>query len=272
MIIDGVRQVYHVAGQGPVCVAHPGGPGLDWSYLRSPGLEEHFTMVYPAPVGTGGSGPVADYHLATYVRFLAGLIDGLGEDQVHLLGHSHGGFVTQQYALAHQERVAGLTLYSTSPYAGPDFWADGMRRLAAYPARHPDVPEAAEVPAAFQRALAARDDETITREFATALPVYFADFWSRRDAYEPFRAAVRMATAPATAPDPVVFDVRERLGELKVPTVVIAGRHDFLCAPGWTALLADGIPGAEVRWLEGSGHFGHVEQPEEFTEAVLTLR
>ncbi|WP_306216134.1 alpha/beta fold hydrolase [Actinoplanes sp. RD1] len=261
-----------MAGRGPVCVAHAGGPGLDWRYLRSPGLEDHFTMVYLSPVGTGASGAVTDFHLATYVRFLAGLIEELGEDQVHLLGHSHGGFVAQQYALAHQDRLAGLILYSTSPYAGPEFWTEGMSRLAAYPARHPDVPEAAEVPAAFQRALAAPDDETISRELAAALPVYFADFWSRREELEPFRAAIRMSKEPATAPDPVVFDVRERLGELKVPTVIVAGRHDFLCAPGWTALLADGIPGAEMRWLENSGHFGHVEQPAEFTEAVLTLR
>jgi proline iminopeptidase len=57
--VDGIRQVYHVAGRGPVCVAHSGGPGIHWAYLRSPELEERFTMVYLEPVGTGESGRLA---------------------------------------------------------------------------------------------------------------------------------------------------------------------------------------------------------------------
>jgi pimeloyl-ACP methyl ester carboxylesterase len=38
----------------------------------------------------------------------------LGQDRVHVLGHSHGGFVAQQYALDHPDRIAGLVLYDTS--------------------------------------------------------------------------------------------------------------------------------------------------------------
>ncbi len=71
--VDGLRQSYFVAGQGPVCVAHSGGPGLDSVYLRSPELEERFTVVYLEPIGTGRSSRPADpgaYGLITYVRFL----------------------------------------------------------------------------------------------------------------------------------------------------------------------------------------------------------
>src|SRR4051812_48202714 len=50
--LAGVVQRYHVHGSGPVCVAHSGGPGIDWEYLRTPALEEHLTMVYVEPVGT----------------------------------------------------------------------------------------------------------------------------------------------------------------------------------------------------------------------------
>ncbi|MGW4774519.1 alpha/beta fold hydrolase [Nocardia sp. NPDC004278] len=53
---DGVPQRYHVYGGGPVCLAHPGGPGFRWEYLRMPELEEHLTMVYVEPLGTGESG------------------------------------------------------------------------------------------------------------------------------------------------------------------------------------------------------------------------
>jgi len=272
--VEGVRQVYHVAGQGPVCVAHPGGPGLDYSYLCSAELEQHFTMVYLEPAGTGRSGQLKDadgYRVATYVRFLAALVDHLGQPQVYLLGHSAGGFVVQAYALDHLDRVAGLILYSTAPESGPDFWAGATAGLAAYPQRHPDVPEAAAVPESFRQALIAPDDETLSALFASALPVYFADFWRRRSEFASFRAAIRMAKVPALTQDPTPFDVRDRLGELGVPTVVIVGRHDFICGPGWATLLAEGIPDATMRVLEESGHFGHIEQPTEFADAAAQV-
>lgn len=269
-----VRQAYLVAGSGPVCVAHSGGPGLDAGYLRSAELEEHFTVVYVDPLGTGSSGPPAgrdDYRMTTYVRQLAAVVDHLGVGAVHLLGHSYGGYVAQTYALEHPERVAGLVLYSTSPQAGPDFWAQAMAGLASYPQRHPGVPEAAAVPGAFEQALQAEDDAELSRLFAAAVPVYFDDFWARRDEFEPWRAAIRMSAAPATAQDPDPFDLRGRLGKLTAPTVVIAGRADFMCGPGWAAQLAEEIPGAALRILEHSGHFAHVEQPAEFAAAAATL-
>ena len=53
--VDGRALSYHVHGTGPVCVAHSGGPGINWGYLRSEELERHLTMVYVEPVGTGGA-------------------------------------------------------------------------------------------------------------------------------------------------------------------------------------------------------------------------
>ncbi|MEV1331343.1 alpha/beta hydrolase [Micromonospora costi] len=272
--VDGVRQVYHVAGTGPVCVAHSGGPGIEWAYLRTPSLEEHFTMVYVEPVGTGASGRLArrdDYRLDTYVRFLHAVVEHLGVASVHLLGHSHGGFVVQRYALDHPDRVAGLALYDTSPVTGAEFWAEAMAGLAAYPGRHPDRPEAAAVPAAFERAVTATDDDTLSAALGAAIPVYFADFWARRDELAPIQAAVRAWAEPASAQDPTPFDVRDRLGEIVAPTVVIVGAHDFICGVRWADQLHEGIKGSHLVVLADSGHFGHVEQPAEFTAAVREL-
>lgn len=52
VIVDGVRQVYQVAGAGPVCLVHSGGPGVHPEYLRIPALEGHLTMVYVDPIGS----------------------------------------------------------------------------------------------------------------------------------------------------------------------------------------------------------------------------
>jgi proline iminopeptidase len=270
--VEGIRQVYHVAGRGPVLIAHSGGPGLDYAYLRSPELERHFTMVYLEPVGTGASGRLTGpggYRLDSYVRFFTALVDRLGQDRVHVLGHSHGGFVAQQYALDHPDRIAGLVLYDTSPMTGPQFWAAAMAALESYPQRYPDQPAAAGIPAAFQRALAAQDDDTRSSELRAALPVYLADFWARRPEFADLEAGLRGWVQPAEAQDPTTFDIRDRLGEITAPTVVVVGRHDFICGPRFAVVLHRGIAGSRLHVLEHSGHLGHIEQPAEFSRAVV---
>lgn len=269
--VDGVRQVYHVFGDGPVCIALSGGPGIEWGYLRSPGLEQHLTMVHLEPVGTGASGrlPESEYRMDTYVRFLHAVVEHLGQPTVRILGHSYGGFVAQRYALDHPDRVAGLALYDTSPVTGADFWGSAMAQLAAYPDRHPDVPEAALVPAAFQRLGAATTDDDLTAALKEAVPVYFADFWRRRDEFAALVSGIRIWAAPANAADPTPFDVRDRLSEITAPTVILVGRYDFICGPTWAKLLHEGIAAAHLAEFDHSGHFAHLEEPDGFTAAVI---
>ncbi|WP_218009135.1 alpha/beta fold hydrolase [Herbidospora cretacea] len=269
--IDGVRQVFHVAGSGPVCVVHSGGPGIAWEYLRLPALEEHLTMVYLEPIGTGSSGRLddpRDYRIGTYARFLHGVVEHLGEPAVFLLGHSHGGFVVQRYALDHPGRVAGAILYSTSPVTGEEFWGDAMARIAAFPQRLPHRPEAGEIPAAFQRALSAQDDEAYTTSLREILPAYFADYWTHERDLDPMRAALTAWIDPMRGEEPAPFDVREELRSLAVPTLIVSGVHDFFGGTRWARLAHELIPGSRLAVLEESGHMGHLEQPEEFTRVV----
>src|SRR6201999_3784508 len=121
--INGIEQRYHIAGQGPLCIAHPGGPGVDWSYLKMPEVELHLTMLYIEPIGTGASGRLPEhpggYSVERYSHQIAGLVDTLDLADFFLLGHSHGGCVVQQYALAHPDKVAGIIIYSSSAVVGP---------------------------------------------------------------------------------------------------------------------------------------------------------
>ncbi|WP_436533461.1 alpha/beta fold hydrolase [Actinoplanes sp. HUAS TT8] len=260
--VDGVRQVYHVAGRGPVCVAHSGGPGIDWAYLRMPRLEQHYTMVYLEPIGTRDSGRLESYALSTYVDFLAAVVSEIGATQVYVLGHSHGGFVVQQYALDHPEKVAGIVLYDTSPVTGAEFWDSAMAGVIAYASVDPAVP------AAFEKAVTATDDDALSVALRQAVPVYFADFPHRRDEFAAFVAGVRAWAVPQ---DPKPFDVRDRLGEITAPTVIVVGAHDFICGPRWAAMLHDGIAGSRLVELPSSGHFGHIEEPSAFADAVIAL-
>jgi proline iminopeptidase len=64
------------------------------------------------------------------------------------------------------------------------------------------------------------------------------------------------------------WSVMDRLGEIHVPTFVIAGRDDFLFPPESQALLAAGISGARLRIIERAGHNPQAERPAETLGAV----
>ncbi|MFE2067893.1 alpha/beta fold hydrolase [Streptomyces sp. NPDC059467] len=272
--IDGLVQRYHVHGTGPVCIAHSGGPGIDWEYLRMPELERHLTVVYPEPIGSGASGRLPShphgYTRDRYSRYLDALLEHLGVFGVHLLGHSHGGFVAQYHALHRPERLAGVILYDSLPVTGPEHAAETVRQVEAFADRYAGHPGLPEVLAAFQAIPTASDDASYTAVARGLFPAYFADYWGREAEFAPLRAAVRATHISGLDEDlsPILIDDRAGLGGLTVPALVLVGRHDFICGVRWAAELHELIPGSELLILEDSGHFGHIEEPDAFAQAV----
>lgn len=60
----------------------------------------------------------------------------------------------------------------------------------------------------------------------------------------------------------------DRLSEIRVPTLVLAGRHDFQFPPEHQAILADRLPNAQLELIERAGHNAQMERPVEAVEAV----
>lgn len=272
--LAGVVQRYHVHGTGPVCVAHSGGPGIDWEYLRMPALEEHLTMVYVEPVGTASDSRLPThphgYTRERYSTFLEVLINRLGVPEVHLLGHSHGAFVAAYHALYRPERLAGVVLYEGAPVTGPEHGAEAARMVEAFAARHADHPGLPDVLAAFAALSSLSTDEQTTAAARGVLPSYFADYWGDEERLAPFRDAVRATYISGLDEDltPDVIDDRVALKGLAVPALVVVGRHDVICGVRWGRELDELIPDSELLVLENSGHMGHLEEPELFAESV----
>jgi pimeloyl-ACP methyl ester carboxylesterase len=274
VMTDGLVQRYHVYGSGPVCLVHPGGPGVFWEYLRMPDVEQHLTMVYVEAMGTGASGRLAShpngYTRRYYATIVDRLIDHLGQDEVYLLGHSYGGFVAQRYALDHPDRLTGLILFDSSPVTGDEHNAEATRQLHAFAARNADNPELPTVIAAIQSVGSITDDAELTRALRALLPAYFADYWGREAEFTRLRDQVQVAyisNLDAGLGTDVIED-RAALPALRMPTVVIAGRYDVICGVRWAEELHSLIPQSRLEILEKSGHFGHLEEPEAFTLAV----
>jgi proline iminopeptidase len=265
--VDGHLLAYHVHGRGPICIAHPGGPGLDWSYLRMPEVEVGVTVVYLEPVGTGNSARLAtaaEYTKARYVDDLEGVRAAIGLDKLCLVGHSYGGFVAQRYALAHADRLSALVLYDTAARTDAAFVQAVVARAHEFFGTRPWFADAFAAMAAED---SATTDDAITALWPRELPLYFADFDTHAVAYRA-RFSATVTAAPLHAHDRP-FDTRAELPHLHVPTLVVVGRRDFVCSPPFADELHAAIAGSEMVVLEHSGHMGHIEEPQAFAAAVI---
>ncbi len=264
--------VVHVRGKPrvdvPPAIVIAGGPGLAWDYLELPkAIADRTALVHVELVGTGASARLADasgYTRARDVADVEAVRAHFRVDRVVLVGHSYGGFVALEYALAHPDRVAGLVLYDTAASSGEELWEDIRANLQtrAHEAWFADASMA------FSGLPRGHDDASATALFRRAAPLYLHDYDADRSRWDAWltRLHVSYARSHATAE---AFDVRARLGDLRVPTLVIVGASDFVCSPVMARGLVEGIRGAELVVLDRSGHFGHVEQPDAFAAAVI---
>jgi pimeloyl-ACP methyl ester carboxylesterase len=191
-----------------------------------------------APTYTGGD-LVAD---------AVGILEALAIERAHLVGVSMGGAIAQQLAIEHRDRVASLTLISTSPGGpGSDLPppADHVKAAFADPPPDPDWTDRA----AVIDSIIAGD-----RLFAGSLPYD-----------EPAKRALvgqivdRTRDIAASMTNHWILDsdgapTRPRLGDISAPTLVLHGTEDPLFPFGHGEALAAAIPGARLIALERVGH------------------
>lgn len=251
-----------VVGHGyPLLLMH-GGPGLDHTTLDAlEPLAHRFTLVFYDHRGNGRStGAAATMTFDNLVADAEALREMLGFERWAVLGHSFGGHVALEYALRHPERVSHLILMDT--------FGDARRTRESAPAilaRRGYGAGAVEAARRFFGGeLRPKEMLPLVRKFLRA---YFYRI-RLRDAPHAVVAAFRMKMRP----EALVFgfgtllrnwSVMDRLGEITMPTLVLAGREDFLYPPEHQAILADRIPGARLEIVEHAGHNPQDEQPLE---------
>ena len=224
-------------GRGqPVVFLHGlGGSRASWEpQLRV--LSDEFRAIAWDMPGYGASAPVEPLTFTAAADAVARLLDAAGVDRAHLVGESFGGMHALHAALRHPDRVGRLVLANTSPAFGLDGTdADAWRsaRLAPLDAGLSPADIAEDV-------LTAIAGPGLTLE---ALAMRVAGF-SRIPAAG-LRAAVECLPS---------HDLRERLGEIGAPALVIAGELDTETPVAYSRVLAEGLPDAELIVLDGVGH------------------
>ena len=268
---------YRVAGsldEGVPLIALHGGPGATHDYLLSlADLAHGRAVVHYDQIGNGRSTHFPErgaeyWTVDLFVRELQSLVAGLGIREHHVLGQSWGGFLAQEYALTQPEGLRSLVLADTAAS-----WADFATEAGKLRAQLPlDV----QATLAKHEAAGTYDDP----EYADACQVFY-DRHVCRIPYPPEVAASfewleRDPTVYRTMNGPSEFHiigsckdwhVKDRLHEIRVPTLLVSGRHDE-ATPALQQVLLDGIPNAEWVLFEESSHMPHVEERERYLQVV----
>ncbi len=251
-------------GEGPPVVVLHGGPGASHDYLR-PGFDRLAigrTLVYYDQRG-GGQSPVPPGTPAGWqeqVADLEALRETWGLEQLTICGYSWGGLLAMLYATEHPDRVARLALVSPAPA-----WrAARLEFEATFSARNMSPALQAERAALRDSGLRERDPEAYQRRlFELSVVPYFVDPALVRQ-LTPFRVIAR--TQQEVWSSLGDYDLRPRLAQLDLPTLVLHGKEDVI--PAWAAEEAARLLRAEWHLLSPCGHCPHVEQPEAFVRAV----
>src|SRR5688500_6269677 len=117
--VNGTELFYEIVGDGTPCVVLHGGLGVDHTVYRrtlgplSPPLQ--LTYLDQRCNGRSGRPPLATLTMEQLADDACRFADHLGLDRFHVLGHSYGGFVAQELAITHADRVAALLLVATTP-------------------------------------------------------------------------------------------------------------------------------------------------------------
>jgi proline-specific peptidase len=257
----------------PLLCLH-GGPGMPHDYLEP--LEALAAsgrrVIFYDQLGCGHSDKPHDPSLWTVDLFVeeVGVVRrALGLDHLHLLGQSWGGMLALEYALTQPAGLASLIIASAG--ASMHQWVAELKRLRA------------ELPPEVQEILLRHEQAGTTGDpaYEAAMRVFDHRHFCRLASWPEYlnRAIEKSAAFPEvgnvlTGSD--AFDatgvnknwtVIDRLGEIRVPTLVTCGHYD-LATPAMVETVHRGIDGSEWVVFEQSAHLPHAEEPERYLQVL----
>lgn len=255
--VNGTKFHFDMAGSGdPVVLLHAGVmPGRRmWDDQLQP-LALHSRVIRYDMRGYGdtSSGP-GGY---SGVEDLYGLLGVLGIEQATLVGCSQGGTIALDFALEHPDMMTALVLVSATP-SGYQFEGEPPQKLIEF--------------------MGAYQQQDVDRATELAAQVWFdgprrtpdqASPSGRRRARDLFREVIASRSIDLEGDGSPERPAANRLTEVGVPTLVIAGDQDDPSIVQAAEHLASGIPEAKLVIIPGAGHLVNIEQPGEFNRAVL---
>ena len=252
VVIRGTRVHYARAGAGPLLLLLHGIGSNSRSFRRQVAelSDTYTTAAWDAPGYGRSDDPAEPFGMQDLADDAAALLDHLGAERAHVLGHSLGGVVAQLVYHRAPGRVASLILADTNPGSGslpePERSARVRARLQALETLTP------------RQIAEARAPGLVSPDAPPELVAELIDIMAEIRPVGYRAAAIAMGTS----------DLRPLVPAIRVPTLVVCGERDRVTPPATAEWLARTIPDARLVLIPGAGHASQQERPELFNAAV----
>ncbi len=266
--VDGMRiATLDSGGSGPPVVLIHGLSSYTgfWEHQVPHLARTHRVLALDLPGFGASDRPDAPYTPPWYAEVVHRWMGAMGVDHAVIVGHSMGGQVALTLALEHPEAVDALVLSAPAGFEAFTPGEAALLRQTWHEERALHTPETG-VRQAMLGAVFNVHDDGVERLIEERVRL------GRHPAFAGTSVAVSRSIAGM-----LDHPVRERLGEIAVPTLIVYGTHDRMIPNpvlhgGRTRAVAEAgqraIPGAELEMIPGAGHTVHHDAPEAFNAAV----
>jgi len=256
--VGDINIYYEIHGEGePLLMINGlGGNMTSWFRILPLLSQEHRVIAFDNRGAGRTDKPDIPYTMEMMADDIAGLLDAIGIDAAHIFGISLGGMIALNFALLHPQRIISLILGCTR-CGGPHSIADDSgARGVLDPTRLQTmtVEERARemFPYRWSQEFIDNNPEIIEEQIAL----------SKKYPIDPTGYTRQMEAANT-------HDTYDRLPEIKLPTLVIAGDTDRLIPIENSGIIASRIPGAELVILEKMGHGFYTEARDETSRIIM---
>lgn len=240
------------AGDSPVLLLMHGIGGDAQSFQpQLAALSDRWRVVAWNMPGYGRSPLPEDMQFDVLGDAVYSLLDQIGVASAHVLGHSIGGMVAQQFVAAYPSRVRSLILSGTSPAFGSNDGDFQKKFIAARLGPLDAGKTMAELADGIVDTLLGDDPDTAGVDIARNC--------MHRVSERTYRAAMHCL---------VSFDRRDNLGNINVPTLLVAGEKDGNAPAKMMQKMSSYIAGAQYQCISAAGHLANLERPDEFNNIV----
>jgi pimeloyl-ACP methyl ester carboxylesterase len=240
-------QLYYwdTGGDGqPIVLMHPNsGSALIWGYQQPAFAKAGYRVIAYSRRGYTNSAPIVEGKAGNAADDLLALVDALGIRKFHMVAAASGGTTAAEFAVVHPDRLYSLTVSSNTL---------GLR--------------SGEIRKMAQSILPKNWDDIVSPEIQELGPSYRA---ANPDGVRHWLELEHKAWVGSVRGQGRREMTEEKLAQLKVPVLLIAGAADLSTPPSISRLLQSRIPNSELVVAPESGHSVYWEQPEIFNKAVL---
>jgi len=244
---------YEVAGSGEPLLMIMGfaADSRMWMFQTPTFAERYRCITFDNRAVGNSTGPLEGLTMEQMASDALAVLDAEGIERAHVLGISLGGAIAQHVALKAPERIRSLVLAAT--------WCR----------RNPYLPRLGRIGTEILEQVG-RESVVHASMLWLFTPKFLLEHSEMADAIEAMALDQAVHPEVFTAQQGALFehDVREALGSLEIPTLVIVGRRDVFVPPELSEEIAAAIPGAEFVLLE-TGHAFTIEERDAFNHAVL---